>query len=114
MVSPKSFQIRSLAKRPNRDGAPIGIRLRHPANLLAARRPCRPGETRAPGHDVTARVGGIPGGVVTLTATTTPHVVVAASWGNRRISVTRMSEREAVAVANAWTDQLAAGREPTP
>jgi hypothetical protein len=28
--------------------------------------------------------------------------------------VTRMSEREALALANAWIDQLAAGREPTP
>ena len=35
MVSPKSFQIRSLAKRRNRDGAVIGLRLRRPANPLA-------------------------------------------------------------------------------
>ena len=114
MVSPKSFQIRSLAKRPSRDGAPIGLRLRHPANLLlAARRPCQPAAVA--GHRVTARVGGSPGAVVTLTASaTTPRVVVAASVGGRSISVSRMSEREALALANAWIDQLAAGREPTP
>jgi hypothetical protein len=60
-----------------------------------------------------ARVDGIPGGVVTLTATITPRFVVTASWGGRSISVTRMSEREALVVANAWIDQLATGREPT-
>jgi len=114
MVSRKSFQIRGLAKRPNDDRAPIGARQRRPADLLADRRPCRWGEPTGTGHDVTARVGGIAGGVVTLTATATPRVVVAASWGDRTISVTRMSEREALGVANAWIDQLAAGREPTP
>ena len=114
MVSPKSFQIRSLAKRPDRDRAAIGLRLRRPASLLAARRPCRPPETTPPGPQVVARVGGSPGGVVTLTATAAPPVVVAAAWGDRRISVTRTSEREALAVANAWIDQLAAGGEPTP
>lgn len=115
MVSPKSFHIRSLAKRPSRDGAPIGLRLRHPPNLLAARRPCQPAAAAAPGHHVTARVGGIPGAVVTLTASaTTPGVDVTASWGGRSVSVSRMSEREALALANAWIDQLAAGREPTP
>lgn len=114
MVSPKSFQIRSLAKRRNRDGAVIGLRLRRPANPLAARRPCRAPKTTPPGPQVVARVGGRPGGVVTLTATATPPVVVVATWGDRRISVTRASEREALAVANTWIDQLAAGAEPTP
>jgi len=115
MVSPKSFQFHSLAKRRDRDGAPIGLRLRHPANLLAARRSCQPAAAAASGHHVTARVGGIPDAVVTLTASaTTGRVVVAASWGGRSISVTRMSEREALALANAWIDLLAAGREPTP
>jgi len=114
MVSPKSFRIRSLTKRSNHDGVPSGTRLRHPARLLAAGRSRRPQETRTSGRYATARIGGSAGGVVTLTATGTPHVVVAASWGDRSISVTRMSEREALALANAWIDQLAAGREPTP
>jgi len=114
MVSRKSFQIRGPAKSPNHDRAPIRARLRRPPDLLPARRLCRPGETTAPGPDVTARVGGIPGGVVTLTPATPPRVVAAASWGGRTISVTRTSEREALAVANAWIDQLAAGHEPTP
>ena len=67
MVSPESVQIRGLAKHPSRDGAPIGLRLRHPANLLAARRPCQPAAAAASGHHVTARVDGSPGAVVTLT-----------------------------------------------
>jgi hypothetical protein len=112
MVSPKSFQIRSLAKRPNA-GAPIRTGARHRAYPLAFRRPRRPWGTRAPGRHVTARIGGVPGGVVTLTATATQRVVVAAAWGDRSISRTLASEREALAVANAWIDQLAAGREPT-
>jgi len=112
MVSPKSFHITSLAKHRNRDGAPAGTRLRHPASLLVRR--CRPGDGGEPGRRVTARVGGIPGGVVTLSATTTPRFVVNASWGDRGVSATRMSEREALALANAWIDLLAAGREPTP
>jgi hypothetical protein len=112
MVSPRSFHIPSLAKRRNRDGAPFGTRLRHPASLLARRR-CRPAEGGAPERRVTARVVGVRGGVVTLTAATPPRFVVTASWGDRVISVTRMSEREALALANAWIDQLAGGREPT-
>ena len=114
MVSRTSFHIGSLAKRRTRDGAPIGTRLRDTATVLAARRQCQPRDGGAPGRSVTARVGGIPGAVVTLTATTTPRFVVTASWGDRSTCVTRMSEREAIAVANAWTDQLAGGREPTP
>jgi len=61
-----------------------------------------------------ARIGETPGAVVTLTAASTPRVRVAASWGDRSISVTRPSERDALAVANAWIDQLADGGEPTP
>jgi hypothetical protein len=114
MVSPWSFPIRHLTKRSNGDGAAIASGFRHPANSLAVGRPRRPWETRTAGRYASARVGGIARGVVTLTATTTPRVVVAASWGDRSISVTRMSEREALAVANAWIDQLAAGREPAP
>ena len=111
MVSPWSFQIHHLTKRSNGDGAAVASRFRHPATSLATG---RPRETRSPGRYASAHVGGIAHGVVTLTATSTPQVVVAASWGDRSISVTRMSEREALAVANAWIDQLAAGGEPAP
>lgn len=114
MVSPRSFQIRQLTKRSNRGGASIVTGLRRPANALAAGRACRAAETGTPGRYATARIGGGVGGVVTLTATATQRVVVAASWGDRSISVTRESERAALALANAWIDQLAAGREPTP
>jgi hypothetical protein len=112
MVSPKSFQIRSLAKRPNA-GAPIRTELRHRGHPLAFRRPRRPWGTRAPRRYLTARIGGAPGGAVTMTATDTQRVVVEAAWGDRSISRTLTSEREAIAVANAWIDDLAEGREPT-
>jgi hypothetical protein len=113
MVSPKSFHIPTLAKRRNRDGASSGTRLRILAALLTARRQCRPADGEVPGRRVMACVGGISGGVVTLAAAATPRIVVTASWADRTISVTRMSEREAPALANAWIDLLAAGREPT-
>jgi hypothetical protein len=63
-------------------------------------------------------VGGRLNGVVTLTATTDPQVVlVEATWGEsyarESISVTRAGERDALTTANAWTDQLVDGRTPT-
>jgi hypothetical protein len=65
------------------------------------------------------RIGGSLDGVVTSTASAKPNVVVVeAVWGDRyarkSVSVERVGQREAIVVANAWADQLAAGRQPSP
>jgi hypothetical protein len=55
---------------------------------------------------------------VTLTATESGRVRVAAAWRAADepscIALTRSAEREALIVANAWADQLINGRVPTP
>ncbi len=65
---------------------------------------------------VTINVDGPLQGIVTLTATDSPRVVVEATWGdphNRdRISLTRSGEGEALILADCWANQLIDGHEP--
>lgn len=76
------------------------------------------GRTRSAGPYVTLSVGGPLNGTVTLTATESGRVRVAAAWRAADepscIALTRSAERDALIVANAWADQLINGRVPTP
>jgi hypothetical protein len=74
-------------------------------------------ETSAPGPYVTIRAGGPLDGVATLTATgVVGRVTVEATWGtpHLRSSVTaeRVGHAAADELAQAWANELAAGREP--
>jgi hypothetical protein len=72
---------------------------------------------RGRAQDITIRVGGPLDGTVTLTATDSPRIVVEARWGRRNhrehISLTRLGESAALLLADAWTNLLIDGREPT-
>jgi hypothetical protein len=80
-------------------------------------RPLEAWETSVPGPYLTIRTGGPLGGLVTITATGSEgRVTVYASWGvpHLRSSVTaeRVGHAAADELAQAWANQLAAGREP--
>jgi hypothetical protein len=74
-------------------------------------------ETSAPGPYVTIRAGGPLDGLVTLTATGSDgRVIVEASWGMPHLRSSATAERVGHAAADelaqAWANELAAGREP--
>jgi hypothetical protein len=94
-------------------------RLTHPVQSLLRERRARSAVRIAaiPGPYVTIQVGGPLDGIVTLTATDSPRVIVGATWSGRhdrdRMSLTRPGEREALLLADSWTNQLIDGHEPT-
>lgn len=74
-------------------------------------------ETSAPGPYVRIKTGGPLDGLVTLTATQSEgRVIVEASWGvphlRTAITTERVGHGPANEVAQAWANELAAGREP--
>ena len=74
-------------------------------------------ENPTPSPYVTIRAGGQLDGEVTLTATgSSGRVIVEATWGpeHARVSIVaqRIGHAAADELAQAWADELAAGREP--
>jgi len=70
-------------------------------------------QTVPAGPYVTISVGGPLDGIVTLTATDSGRVVVDATWrgssARHHISLTRPGEREALILADSWSNQLMDG-----
>jgi hypothetical protein len=90
---------------------------RWPAVNDPSDRPLESWESSAPGPYLTIRTGGPLDGLVTITATGSEgRVTIEATWGvpHLRSSVTaeRVGHRAADGLAQAWANELAAGREP--